>query len=339
MKQHEHLLTREVGGGYSTFPMQDPLALSLIIPFYNEEPNLVDLYERITRALDPMGLAYEMVFIDDGSHDHGSDLVRMLAEKDFRVKFIRFYRNYGQTAAISAGIKHAKGEVLVPIDADNQNDPADIPRLLDKMKEGYDVVSGWRKNRHDHFWTRRLPSNIANALISKVTGVHLKDYGCTLKAYKAKYLKSVNLYGEMHRFIPAYASLVGAKVVEIPVGHAPRTKGTSKYGLSRIFKVMLDLLTIKFLGGFATKPLYLFGGIGFVLLAIAAFFSVWVLIDKYLYGIYAHNNPLLLLSIFFTVIAVMLVMMGLLAELLVRIYHESQGKDIYLIRESIHIEE
>lgn len=320
-------------------PFMYETTLSLIVPFLNEEPNLEELYGRVTKTLDTSPWSYEIIFIDDGSTDHGADIVRSIAERDPRVKLVQFYRNYGQTAAITAGIKYATGRIIIPLDADNQNDPADIPRLIHKMEEGHDLVSGWRKNRHDHFLTRTLPSKLANALISKVTGVRLNDYGCTLKAYKANYLKSVNLYGEMHRFIPAYMRLVGAKVTELEVSHHPRTKGASKYGLSRVFKVLLDLLTIKFLGGFATKPIYLFGGLGFILILASFLLSGWVLVDKFMYNIFAHRNPLLLLSVFSGMIGVMMIMMGLLAELLVRIYHESQGKDTFLVRHLVNLAE
>ena len=312
--------------------------LSLIVPFYNEVLNLEEFYDRTYCALEKLGLSYEIIFIDDGSSDNGAEIITQLSHRDPGVRLIQFYRNFGQTAAISAGIKYAQGKVIIPLDADNQNDPADIVHLLDKMKEGYGVVSGWRKDRKDAFLTRTLPSQLANFLISKVTGVHLKDYGCTLKAYQAHYLKPINLYGEMHRFIPAYARLVGAEIAEVPVRHHPRTKGESKYGLSRTFKVILDLITIKFLGAFATKPLYLFGGMGFAFLFLSVLLSGWVLVDKYVYNVFAHRNPFLLISVFLGMVGVMMIMMGLMAELLVRIYHESQGKETYHIRQMINFD-
>lgn len=313
---------------------ESEIELSLIIPFYNEVENLAECYERMTHALDPVGKSYEMLFIDDGSTDESIAVVRLLAERDPRVKVIQFYRNFGQTAAIAAGIRFARGRVVLPMDADNQNDPRDIPKLLAKMDEGYDVVSGWRKDRKDTYLTRILPSKIANALISKVTGVALNDYGCTLKAYKAEYLKPVALYGEMHRFIPAYARLTGAKITEVPVNHLPRTKGQSKYGLSRTFKVVLDLMTIKFLGAFATKPIYLFGSLGFFLLFASLVLAGWVIRDKFALGVFVHRNPLFMIATLFAILGVLFVMMGLLAELLIRIYHESTGRPTYLIRET-----
>lgn len=312
------------------------LELSIIIPFLNEEENLEDLYQRLHAVLPGLGLSYEIIWVDDGSTDNSFEVASKIAAKDPHLKVIRFMRNFGQTAAMEAGFKQASGKIYITLDADNQNDPRDIPQLLEKMKEGYGVVSGWRKNRKDTFITRKLPSWMANWLISKVTGVALNDYGCTLKAYRAEYVDSFHLYGEMHRFIPAYAKLSGAKITEVPVNHFPRTKGKSKYGLSRIFKVMLDLLTVKFLGSFATKPIYLFGGLGFALNGFAVVAGVAVLYQKYFSGVFAHKNPLLLLAVFCSVLGVLMIMMGLIAELLMRTYHESQGKNIYLIREKVN---
>lgn len=312
------------------------IELSVIVPFYNERENLEELYRKVVSVLPPLKLSYEIILVDDGSTDGGYEFLARFASADSRLKVIRLTRNFGQTAALSAGFKAATGRLYVTLDADNQNDPADIPRLLEKMNEGFDVVSGWRKNRHDAFLTRKLPSWIANWLISKVTGVPLKDYGCTLKVYKAEFVDAFNLYGEMHRFIPAYAKMAGATITEIPVNHFPRLKGKTKYGLSRIFKVMLDLMTVKFLGSFATKPLYLFGSIGMVMNSAAVLIGAYVLYQKYGLGIFAHRNPLLLLAVFLSVLGFLFIMMGLLAELLMRTYHESQGKNIYVIREKIN---
>lgn len=312
------------------------LDLSIIVPFLNEEENLAEAYERIHSVVSQLGQTYEMIFIDDGSTDTSFSILSEIAQKDSHLKIIRFSRNFGQTAAMSAGFKAAKGRIYITLDADNQNDPRDIPALLAKMQEGYGVVSGWRAKRQDTFLTRRLPSMLANGLISKVTGVKLKDYGCTLKAYDARYIDTVDLYGEMHRFIPAYAKLAGAKVAEVPVNHFARTKGKSKYGLSRIGKVFLDLLTVKFLGSFATTPIYLFGGMGLLLNAVAIFAGLFVLYQKYVHEVYAHKNPFLLLAVFFSLLGVMLIMMGLIAELLMRTYHESQGKPNYLVQEKVN---
>lgn len=312
------------------------LDLSVIIPFYNERENLEELYRKVASVLPSLKRSYEIILIDDGSTDGGYELLTRLAAGDPHLKLIRLTRNFGQTAALAAGFKAASGRHYVTLDADNQNDPNDLPRLLEKMNEGYDVVSGWRKNRHDALFTRKIPSWIANWLISKVTGVALKDYGCTLKVYKAEFVDAFNLYGEMHRFIPAYAKMAGATITEIPVNHFPRLKGKTKYGLSRIFKVMLDLMTVKFLGSFATTPLYLFGTIGMVMNGAAFLIGAYVLYQKYGLGIFAHRNPLLLLAVFLSVLGFLFVMMGLLAELLMRTYHESQGKNIYVIREKIN---
>lgn len=317
-------------------PRSKDLDLSLIIPFYNEEENITEAYHRIKKVVSQLDRSYELIFIDDGSTDGGFEILKKVAERDSHLRIIRFTRNFGQTAAMSAGFGSARGRIYITLDADNQNDPTDIPQILEKMKEGYGVVSGWRKDRHDTFITRKLPSLMANKLISIVTGVPLKDYGCTLKAYDSRYVDAFTLYGEMHRFIPAYARLAGAKVTEVPVKHHARTKGKSKYGLSRTFKVILDLLTVKFLGTFATTPLYLFGGVGIILNLVAVLTGLYVLYQKYFHDIFAHRNPLLLLAVFLSVLGVLLIMLGLLAELLVRTYHESQGKNVYLIEEKVN---
>lgn len=322
------------GGGTE----ERPYDISVIAPFYNERDNLEQLYGEIRAALDPTGRSFEIVIVDDGSTDGSAGLLRELAMRDKRVKVVEFMRNFGQTAAMAAGFAYARGKVYVAIDADNQNDPADIPRLLAKMDEGYDVVSGWRRKRKDKLITRRLPSIVANRLLSAVTGVKLKDYGCSLKAYRAEYIDAVDLYGEMHRFIPAYAHMVGAKVAEIEVNHRPRTKGKSKYGLSRVLKVLIDLITVKFLTSYAKKPGYLFGGLGTVACMLGIASGVEVVVEKFVAGTYAHKNPFLLLAVFLFLVGVQLILMGLLAELLVRTYHESQNKPIYLIRKVYNLE-
>jgi glycosyltransferase involved in cell wall biosynthesis len=315
-----------------------PYDISVIAPFYNEKENLEQLHSEIVAALEPTGKSFEIVIVDDGSTDGSGEFLRKLAGKDERVKVVEFMRNFGQTAAMSAGFTYAQGRVYIAIDADNQNDPADIPRLLAKMDEGYDVVSGWRRKRKDKFLTRRFPSIVANKLLSAVTGVKLKDYGCSLKAYRAEYIDAVDLYGEMHRFIPAYAHMVGARVAEIEVNHRPRTQGKSKYGLSRILKVLMDLITVKFLTSYAKKPGYLFGGLGMVACLLGIASAVEVVVEKFVAGTYAHKNPFLLLAIFLFLIGVQLILMGLIAELLVRTYHESQNKPIYLVRKVYNLE-
>jgi glycosyltransferase involved in cell wall biosynthesis len=311
-----------------------PYDVSVIVPFLNERESLPQLYREVVEAMKPTGKAYEIVFVDDGSTDKSSEYIEGLAKADPGVKLIKFTRNFGQTAAMAAGFRYAKGRVYVAIDADNQNDPADIVLLLSKLEEGFDVVSGWRHKRQDKLITRKLPSTIANRLLSKVTGVYLHDYGCSLKAYRAEYLDSVELYGEMHRFIPAYASMAGAKVAEVRVNHRARTKGVSKYGLARVFKVIMDLITVKFLSSYVSKPSYLFGGVGSVLCILGLFSALEVVVEKIAFGTYAHRNPFLLLAVFLFFLGVQLVLMGLIAELMVRTYHESQNKTTYLIKDT-----
>jgi glycosyltransferase involved in cell wall biosynthesis len=311
-----------------------PPQLSVVVPLLDEEDNLRALYAQITQALDGR-YQHEIVFIDDGSKDGSFQVLKDLHASDPRVRAIRFRRNFGQTAALSAGFAHARGEVIVAMDADLQNDPADIPMLVAKLDEGCDVVSGWRKKRHDKALTRRLPSRIANWLISWITGVKLHDYGCTLKAYRREVLAETRLYGEMHRFIPALASWSGATVTECVVNHRPRTAGKAKYGLGRTFKVVLDLMTVKFLGSFSTKPIYIFGGLG-IITACAGFLSgLTVLYQKFCSHSHLamNRNPLLILTAVLIMTTVQFILMGLLAELLVRTYHESQNRPTYVIKE------
>jgi glycosyltransferase involved in cell wall biosynthesis len=316
---------------------QRPYDVSVIVPFLNEEENLRQLYDEVLSALGAAGGTFEIVFVDDGSTDSSAALIKGIAAKDPRVKLVQFTRNFGQTAAMAAGFNYASGKVYVAMDADNQNDPADIPMLLSKIEEGYDVVSGWRKDRKDKLITRKIPSKIANKVLSYVTGVRLNDYGCSLKAYRAEYIDSIELYGEMHRFIPAYASMAGAKVVEMPVNHRARMRGRSKYGLGRIFKVIMDLMTVKFLASYVDKPSYLFGGLGLTLCLAGLLSAGEVIVEKLFSGTYAHKNPFLLLAVFLFFLGVMFIMMGLIAELLVRTYHESQGKKIYLVKRTVNI--
>jgi len=309
--------------------------LSVIVLVYNEAESIGPMYRELASVLDALNVTSELLYIDDGSRDGSTDLLAKLAEDDQRVRVVSFRRNFGQTAAVQAGIDNSRGDVLIFLDGDLQNDPADIPHLLEKIEDGCDVVSGWRRNRHDHA-TRVLPSRIANWLIASVTGVPLHDFGCTLKAYRREVIKDVKLYGEMHRFIPVYASWVGARIVELPVNHRPRSFGKSKYSLSRTSRVMLDLMTVKLLGSYSTKPIYFFGFAAFGLWALAIVCAAVVIIQKLLPPYpYAHNNPLLLLSVFLGIVGVQFILMGLLAELSIRTYHESQAKATYVVREII----
>jgi len=308
--------------------------ISVVIPVYDELENLIPLHQSLTKALE--GREYELIFVDDGSTDGSGDELGRLADQDpDHTRAIIFRRNFGQTAAIAAGIDHSFGEVIVTIDADQQNDPSDIPLLMEKIEQGYDVVSGWRINRQDKF-SRRLPSRVANWLISKVTGVPLHDYGCTLKAYKREVLQGFRLYGEMHRFIPAYAGWVGAKIIEIPVQHHPRKFGKAKYGLERTVKVILDLFTVKFLISYANNPIYLFGGAGIGLIA-ASFVMLAVLVYRRIeFDEHLIRSPLLLMTTILFILGFQSILMGLIAELLARTYHESQAKPTYSIREIIN---
>lgn len=314
--------------------------LSLIIPVYNEEQNLPILYDSIQQAMRPIQGSWEVIFVDDGSRDHSFDILGALVEKDpEHMRVLSFRRNFGQTAAIAAGLDHACGETIVLLDADMQNDPADIPMLLAKLDEGYDLVSGWRKDRKDNRLTRTIPSNLANGLISWTTGVHLHDYGCTLKAYRRDALEGFRLYGEMHRFIPVFAHAVGAKITELPVTHHARKFGKANYGLERTIKIILDLFTVKFLLSYSNKPIYLFGGAGAVLMSIGALDLLFLLIRRTFYGVPVFTSPLLQIGVMFFIMGFQSVLMGLIAELLARTYHESQQKPTYTIRKTINISE
>lgn len=307
------------------------MRLSVVIPVYDEVENLLPLHEELRRVLSD--LDYELVYVDDGSTDGSAEVLEGIAEKDAdRVTLITLRRNYGQTAAIAAGIDHAQGDVIVLIDADGQNDPADIPTLLAQIEQGYDVVSGWRRRRKDAFLSRTLPSRVANRLISWVTGVRLRDYGCTLKAYRREILHGFRLYGEMHRFIPVYASSVGARIAEVAVNHRPRTRGRTKYGLERTIKVILDLFTVKFLVGFGSKPIYLFGGAGLVLIVPSVITLVFLMVRRLFFQVSVLGSPLFQTSTMLFILGFQSILMGLIAELLVRTYHESQAKPTYSIR-------
>lgn len=316
--------------------------LSLFLPVLDEEDNLRPMHTKIASALDALGKTAEVIYVDDGSTDKSLDILKEIAASDNRVRVLSLRRNYGQTAAMSAGIDAAKGDILIPMDADLQNDPADIKRLLDKLDEGYDVVSGWRKNRQDKLVSRKIPSQIANRIISWIGGVPLHDYGCSLKAYRRDVIQDVRLYGEMHRFIPIYASWAGARVTEIPVDHHARTMGKSKYGISRTIKVVFDLMTIKFMASYGTKPIYVFGTFGmlaFVASILAGLYAIFLKFANYLglpqYHADFVETPLPVLCIVMFAISIQFFLMGLLAELLVRTYHESQNKSIYAVREKI----
>ncbi|MDX2031449.1 MAG: glycosyltransferase family 2 protein [Blastocatellia bacterium] len=315
--------------------------LSIFLPVYNEEENLRRMNEKIFEAMARLGASFEVIYVDDGSSDGSLAVLEELAARDARVRVLSFRRNYGQTAAMAAGIDAARGEVLIPMDADLQNDPADIARLLAKLDEGYDVVSGWRKDRQDAFVTRTLPSRLANGLISKIGRVPLHDYGCSLKAYRRDVLQDVHLYGEMHRFIPIYAAWAGARVAEIPVAHYARVAGKSKYGLSRTIKVIFDLVTIKFMASYMTKPIYMFGWGGLLAFVISFFSAVTAILMKYVGWPHRASfiqTPLPVLSMVMFVLGIQFFMLGLIAEMLVRTYHESQGKAIYAIRKRINFE-
>ncbi len=311
------------------------MRLSILIPVFDEVENLTPLAEEVRKALS--GLDYEMILVDDGSTDGSTAKLAEMAEAEPQhTRVIELRRNFGQTAAIAAGIDHAAGEIIVMLDADLQNDPADIPMLIDKLEEGYDVVSGWRVDRQDSFLKRRLPSMIANWLISRVTGVRLHDYGCTLKAYRREVFEGFRLYGEMHRFIPALASSVGAKIAELPVRHHPRRAGKTKYGLGRTLKVILDLFTVKFLISYAVKPIYLFGGAGLMLIVPSLGVLLFLTARRLLLGIEVLTSPLFQTSTMLLILGFQSILMGFIAELLVRTYHESQAKPTYSIRQTIN---
>jgi glycosyltransferase involved in cell wall biosynthesis len=310
--------------------------LSLIVPVYNEEENLPLLFQAVQETMKSLALEWEIILVDDGSKDGSQKVLEQLAVQDpLHVRILVLRRNFGQTAAISAGIDHASGDVIIPLDADLQNDPADVPMLLEKINEGYDLVSGWRINRQDNL-TRTLPSRIANWLISQATGVHLHDYGCTMKAYRREVLSGFHLYGEMHRFIPVYANAEGAKMTEMPVHHHPRKFGKAKYGLERTLKVVLDLFTVKFLTSYAKKPIYLFGGAGFFLGGIGALLLIFLFIRRIFFMVSVFESPLFIMSIMISIMGFQSVLMGLIAELLARTYHESQDKLTYTVRRSIN---
>jgi glycosyltransferase involved in cell wall biosynthesis len=313
----------------------DDIDVSIVIPLFNEVENVRLLYQQIKRVIEAGDTKYEVILVDDGSTDGTYEALEELQSQDSRLRLIRLRRNFGQSAGFSAGFDYALGKVIITMDGDLQNDAEDIPRLLAKIDEGYDVVSGWRVKRQDVFLTRRLPSMAANKLISRVTGVKLHDYGCSLKAYRADVVKNVKLYGELHRFIPALASWMGIRVAEIPVNHNPRKYGQSKYGINRTIKVFLDLITVKFLLNYATRPIQIFGLVGLLSLGGGTLLAIYLTIDRLFFRHPLSNRPILLLAILLIMLGVQLITMGLLGELVVRTYHESQHKPIYMVRNTV----
>lgn len=306
--------------------------ISIVVPLYNEEENVRLLYEEIASVLDTMTCQSEIVFADDGSRDKTLDILENIQQQDPRVRVVSLRRNFGQTAAMTAGFDHASGEIIITMDGDLQNDPHDIPKLIEMLNQGFDVVTGWRYDRQDPFLSRRLPSQLANRLISWVTGVKLHDYGCTLKAFRREVIQNINLYGEMHRFIPAIASGMGISFAEVKVNHRARRFGTSKYGISRTIRVVLDLITVKFMLSYATRPLHVFGTVGVVSSALGLLIGLILTVQRQFFGVGLANRPLLLLAVLLIFMGIQFITIGLLAELVVRTYHESQKKPIYFVR-------
>ena len=312
--------------------------ISLTVPVYNEREALGPLFEKVQSVMhrDFPG-KWEIIFVNDGSHDGSAELLDGLAAKNPEVKVVHFRRNFGQTAAMMAGFDFASGDIIIPLDGDGQNDPQDIPRIVAKLDEGFDVCSGWRKDRQDNALQRNLPSIMANKLISTVSGVKLHDFGCSLKAYRAEVIKGVRLYGEMHRFLPIYAKWHGARITELPVGHHARKTGHSKYGLERVLKVVMDLLTVRFMDRYMLKPMYLFGFWGFMFFVASFLFGAWALYMR-TQGYFFTGTPLPMMSVFSFMTGVICMLMGLLAEMITRTFHESQNKSIYLVSKTRNCE-
>lgn len=318
--------------------MSEPVHISVLIPVYDEEENINPLWEALRPALETLGHSFEVIIVNDGSRDGTEEKLRTIAAQDSRVRVINFRRNLGQTAAIMAGIDHARGAIIVPMDGDLQNDPADIGRLVARLDDGYDVVSGWRRDRQDNFVHRTLPSRVANWLISAISGVRLRDYGCTLKAYRREVLQGFRLYGEMHRFVPIYAHWQGGRLTEMPVTHHPRRFGQSKYGLNRVAKVILDLIVVKFLTQYATKPIYVFGLIGILFMMLATGAASYAIYLKLAKGVALIQTPLPLLVTLSFITGVMCTLMGLLAELLIRVYFGLQGAAHFPIKSKMNFD-
>ena len=311
--------------------------LSIILPVLNEQDNLGSLHERLTAALLPMGCDYEVIYVDDGSTDGSWDVLKKLATTDPRVRLVRLRKNFGQTPALAAGFAHARHPILITLDADLQNDPTDIPRLVERLGDSYDVVSGWRRHRNDPWLTRRLPSHAANFLIKKVSGVPLHDFGCTLKAYRREIIQDVSLYGEMHPFLPVLAAWVGGRVAEMEVAHHPRTRGVSKYGLLRTYKVLVDLVTLKFVGDFSSRPNYIFGGFG-----LASLMLGFLALDVVAYRVFVlrrlEATPLVFLMVLFFITGVLSLFIGFLAEIVIRGFYDTQRKPTYYVRETVGLD-
>jgi glycosyltransferase involved in cell wall biosynthesis len=312
---------------------KEPLLLSIVVPVFNEEDNLPELYEEIARSCEGLNLSYEIIFVDDGSWDSSFPVLRSIQKEDSKVKVIRLRKNFGQTAALSAGFDYSKGKIIITLDADLQNDPQDFSLLLEKIREGYDIVSGWRKKRRDRLLTRRIPSALANWLISRITRIKLHDFGCTLKAFRKEVVENINLYGELHRFIPAIASNIGVAIAEVEVNHRRRKHGKSKYTVFRFIKVILDLLTVKFLLSYSTRPLQIFGVFGLASGTIGVLIGLYLSYQRLILKVGIAGRPLLLLAILLIVIGIQFITLGLLAEIMVRAYHESVDKRIYFVRE------
>ncbi len=306
--------------------------ISIVVPVYNEEESIEHLYSNLSSVLEKLNRTYEVILVDDGSKDGSFKKLEVVHEKNSSFKIIRFRRNFGQTQAMRAGFDHAKGDIIITLDADLQNDPADIPLILEKIDEGYDIVSGWRKDRKDKLLSRRLPSVLANRLISRMFNVKLHDYGCTLKAYKKDILDNIELYGEMHRYIPAVASWMGVRIAEVPVNHHPRKFGKAKYGISRTFRVILDIITIKFLLTYSKKPMQIFGFVGVAASLIGMGLTIWLIVQRVFFNIALSARPLFILSIFIFLGGIQFITMGLLGEIMMRTYHEGTGKPTYVIR-------
>ena len=311
------------------------IEISIVVPIYDEEENIVPLYERIAQTMDALGRTWEAVFVDDGSQDQSFNILKAIGEQDNHIRVIQFRRNFGQTAALEAGFNYSQGRIIVTMDGDLQNDPADIPRLVTRLEEGYDIVSGWRRERKDPFFSKRLPSVAANRLVCLLTGIALHDYGCTLKAYRREVINEIHLYGELHRFIPAVANSIGVRIAEIEVAHHPRVHGKSKYGASRMLRGFLDLITLRLLLSYQTRPMQLFGSLGLLLIGFGGAFGLATLLMKGLLGVDITGNPFLYLGIFGVLMGMQFISLGFLAELSVRTYHETQQKPTYVVRETL----